>query len=71
MNFLALLMLPLAIAQGTVDLTGFNSILFLFLGLAGIALAVGVSLIVIKVVLDLIGIDILGMVSTVFGRKKG
>lgn len=56
-------------AQGQINVSGFNQILFLFLALAGIALAVGVSLIVIKVVLDLIGIDILGLARTVFGRR--
>lgn len=52
-----------------IDLSGFNDILFLFMGLAQIALAIAVALIVIKVVLDLLGLDILGMANTVFRGK--
>jgi hypothetical protein len=52
-----------------IDLSGFNDILFLFMGLAQIALAIAVALIVIKVVLDLLGLDILGMAKTVFRGK--
>ena len=70
MNFLALAMLPLAIAQGYVDLSGFGSLLFLFLGLIGIAVAIGASLVVLVVVLDLIGIDVLGLAKTVLGKGK-
>ena len=51
-----------------IDLSGFNDILFLFMGLAQLALAIGVSLVVIKVVLDILGVDILGLAKTVFGR---
>ena len=52
-----------------IDLSGFNDILFLFMGLGQLALAIGVSLIVIKVVLDILGVDILGLAKTVFGRS--
>ena len=51
-----------------IDLSGFNDILFLFMGLGQIALAIGVSLIVVIVVLDILGVDILGLVSTI---KRG
>lgn len=48
-----------------IDLSGFNDILFLFMGLLQLALAIGVSIVVIVVVLDILGIDILGLVKTV------
>ncbi len=51
-----------------IDLSGFNDILFLFMGLGTIALAIGVSLVVVIVVLDILGIDILGLASTI---KRG
>lgn len=51
-----------------IDLSGFNDILFLFMGLGQIALAIGVSLVVIKVILDILGVDILGLAKSVFGR---
>lgn len=54
----------------SIDLSGFNDILFLFMGLGQIALAIGVSLIVIKVVLDILGVDILGLAKSVFGRSN-
>ena len=53
-----------AFAQA-IDLSGFNDILFLFMGLLQLALAIGVSIVVIVVVLDILGIDILGLVKTV------
>lgn len=72
--FLALLQTyllgSLYFAQAGIDLSPFSALLFLFLGIASIALAVGVSLIVIKIILDLVGIDILGLARTVFKGGK-
>lgn len=59
-------LMQLWVAQA-IDLSGFNDILFLFIGLGGIALAIGVSLAVLIVVLDIIGIDVLGLVKTLKG----
>ena len=56
--------------MGQVDLSGFGDILFLFIGLGGIALAIGVALIVIIVVLDIVGVDVLGLAKTVFRGGK-
>ncbi len=53
-----------------IDLSGFNDILFLFMGFAQIALAIGVSLVVIIVVLDILGVDILGLAKSTFGRNQ-
>lgn len=61
-----LVMMSTGFFAQAIDLSGFNDILFLFMGLAQIALAIAVALIVIKVVLDLLGLDILGMARTVF-----
>lgn len=63
---LNILLLAGYFGQGAIDLSGFGSILFLFMGLAQIALAIAVALIVIKVILDFLGLDILGLAKTVF-----
>lgn len=51
-----------------IDLSGFADILFLFIGLGQVALPIAVSLIVLLVILDIIGIDVLGLVRTLRGN---
>ncbi len=50
-----------------IDLSGFSDILFLFIGLGQVALPIAVSLIVLVVILDIIGLDVLGLVRTLRG----
>lgn len=59
-------LMTLWVAQ-LIDLSGFNDILFLFIGLGQIALAIAVSLAVLFVILELIGIDVLGLVKNIKG----
>lgn len=55
-------------AQGAaVDLSAFGDILFLFLGLGGVALAIALSIVVLIVILDIIGVDVLGLAKTLKG----
>lgn len=51
-----------------IDLSGFSDILFLFIGLGQVALPIAVSLIVLIVILEVIGLDVLGLVKTLRGN---
>ena len=51
-----------------IDLSGFADILFLFIGLGQVALPIAISLAVLIVILEIVGLDVLGLVKTLRGK---